>query len=131
MTPYQHPHMFVFPARCVNVVDGDTIDVVLDCGLHVHRTERLRLLGVNCPELHAADPIVRFTALEAKNFTSDTIDEWQSNDEAEWPLLVETFKADAFGRYLANVTSRIFHSDTLSNEIIATGHGVAFMVGKP
>ena len=124
-------HIFQYPAKCVNVVDGDTIDVVLDCGLHIHRTERLRLLGVNCPELHAADPVVRAAALAAKHFTSDTIDEWQSTPSVEWPLLVDTYKADAFGRYLADVTSNMFHSDTLSGEIIAAGHGVAFMVGKP
>jgi micrococcal nuclease len=123
-------HVYAFRARCTNVVDGDTIDVVLDVGFHCTRTERLRLLGVNAPELHSRDPEVRKAGYAAKDFTMTLIDQWQFGTDEQWPLLVETVKTDAFGRYLAKVESAIIHSDTLSNELLRAGHAVEFMVGK-
>ena len=46
--------IWVYRARLVKVIDGDTIDVYLDAGFHGYREERLRLLGVNAPEVHGS-----------------------------------------------------------------------------
>ena len=35
----------------MRVVDGDTIDLDIDLGFHIHITERVRLKGVNTPEI--------------------------------------------------------------------------------
>lgn len=122
-----------FPAFCTNVVDGDTIDVQIDAGFHATRTERLRLLGVNTPELHDADPIKRGAANDAKVFTTQTLLDWSVQDIVKYTLVIETSKSDAFGRYLARVWRRteagVVGAD-LSSLIIAAGHGVPFMVGK-
>ena len=120
------PHKYTYPARCTNVIDGDTIDVTLDLGLHLTSTQRVRLLGVNCPELHAADPEVRTAAINALDYTRTTIDEWQDNTTLKFPLLVTTTKTDAFGRWLADVESAMFHTDTLSNELLTAGHAVPY-----
>jgi len=37
------------------VVDGDTIDVVIDLGLGVLSKQRIRLLGMDTPELRTSD----------------------------------------------------------------------------
>ena len=42
--------MYEYNAKVLRVVDGDTIDVMIDLGMSVHVKERLRLLGVNSPE---------------------------------------------------------------------------------
>ena len=38
-------------AKLVRVVDGDTIDLDIDLGFYIRITERVRLKGVNTPEI--------------------------------------------------------------------------------
>lgn len=42
--------MYEYRARCVHVIDGDTIDVLMDLGFEISHKMRLRLAGVNTPE---------------------------------------------------------------------------------
>lgn len=117
---------WIFPARCVNVVDGDTIDVVIDTGFHCTRTERLRLLGVNAPELHG---VTRVEGLAAKVFVQATVDGWQTAPAGVWPLMVRTRKTDVFGRYLAQVWPAAAGSTAdpdLSALLLASGNAVPF-----
>ena len=120
---------WLFPAKCVNVVDGDTIDVVLDVGFHATRTERLRLLGVNAPELHGP---THEAGQAAKDFTSKQIATWQAafaGVQVDWPLMVATRKTDVFGRYLARVwpASAVSADDPdLSALLLASGNAVVF-----
>lgn len=78
------------------VIDGDTVDLVLDLGFHIRVTDRFRLNGIDTPELNDKDPVLRDRAQAAKKFTAD----WLTNSG---PYLVETYKTDSFGRWLADV----------------------------
>jgi micrococcal nuclease len=92
-----------FRARCLNVVDGDTVDLYVDIGFHVTFTGRFRILGVNTPEMNSKVPEERLIAAIAKKATSD----WLKPDlnNKEWTLLVKTKKdPDNFGRWLASVS---------------------------
>lgn len=39
-----------YRGKVLKVVDGDTVDILIDLGFEVHRKVRCRLLGVNTPE---------------------------------------------------------------------------------
>jgi len=41
-----------YRAEASRVVDGDTIDAVIDLGFHIKITERLRFEGLNAPQIH-------------------------------------------------------------------------------
>ncbi len=88
-----------YRARCTRVVDGDTADLVVDVGYHVTLTSRFRLLGINAPEMHAADPAVRQRALDAKTYLAAAIEA----GAGDWWLRLTDVKpdADSFGRWLA------------------------------
>lgn len=120
---------FRFQARPVNVTDGDTITLDIDTGFHTTHRERIRLLGINCPELHSADPEERRAAQSARSYTVAWLDAATTNSTAEWPLTIETAKADSFGRYLAKVW-RSDRPNDLSAELVALGHAIPFMVPK-
>jgi micrococcal nuclease len=117
------PVAFSWRGRCVNVVDGDTIDVELDTGFHNVLTQRVRLYGVNTPELHTGTD--REAGQAAKLFTAATIDVWQP-EGVRWPLWLRTYKTDSFGRYLADVYQNEQGAMSLSAHLIAAGHGVPF-----
>lgn len=42
---------FTYPAVVVRLVDGDTVRLSLDLGLHIWRTDNCRIAGINAPEL--------------------------------------------------------------------------------
>lgn len=43
--------LYWYKAKCVRVIDGDTIEVVIDLGLKVGLHERIRLYGLNSSEI--------------------------------------------------------------------------------
>jgi micrococcal nuclease len=60
--------MYDYRAQCTEVVDGDTIRAHIDLGFSVWRDEhRLRLDGINAPEMHSHDPAQRALAVRARD----------------------------------------------------------------
>jgi endonuclease YncB( thermonuclease family) len=95
------------------VVDGDTYDLVLDLGLYLQTTQRVRLLGVNAPEARTPDGPAA-TAFAA---------EWLA---AHLPdLHCQTFKSDSFGRWLGIVTAGDGTVD-LATSMLAAGVAVPY-----
>jgi micrococcal nuclease len=95
---------------CVSVTDGDTI--VLDGG------ERVRLIGVDTPELHDPRKPVQPFAREAKAFTQKRV------GGRRVKLEYDQTRLDRFGRTLAYV---FLEDGTLLNlRIIEEGYGFAY-----
>lgn len=113
-----------YRARCTKVVDGDTIDVVVDLGFHLTATMRLRLWGVNTPEMHAKDLDDRVRARAASQYVSDRL---RPGESEEWTLQIVTLKdPDAFGRWLA----KVYYADSqvsLNEQLISDGHAVEYV----
>ena len=61
---------FFYQAKVVNVVDGDTLDLLVDLGFNVHHNIRVRLHGINTPESKTTDIKEKeLTALVGKRIT--------------------------------------------------------------
>lgn len=114
---------YEYAAECVYVVDGDTIDVILDFGFSLKQKMRLRLSGINTPELNSQDEEEREKAEHAKSFVKNAL----FHDNAfsvSRSLIVRTIKTKAgkerqtFGRYVAEVFFQ--HNDVLEslNELL-------------
>ena len=96
---------YVFKAIVLEVVDGDTIVVDVDCGFEIKKKERIRLAGVDCPD------IITEEGKEAA--------EYVRNQLARVPfIMLRTTKVDINGRFLGHV----FYSfdDTISKDDIYT-----------
>lgn len=80
------------------VVDGDTIDVLIDCGFNVYAYQPLRLLNVDTPELYrpvSDESLTRAKAARAR------VEELAGGGK---PLMMRTYKdRQTFGRYVAEV----------------------------
>lgn len=96
---------FWYGATVLNVIDGDTIDLMIDLGFNIHHKIRVRLYGVNTPESRTKDLAEKEMGLKAKSFTKD----WLTNHK--W-VYVNTIpdKNDKYGRILA----RIYSSDDIN-----------------
>lgn len=115
------PAIWAYRARVERVVDGDTLQIVIDQGLNTHRAERIRLLGVNTPEMRGPS---RPAGLAAAGYVTSWLGLVPADDE--WPLIVQTAKGDAFGRWLARVWRR-HDGRELNADLIESGHAVVFM----
>jgi len=87
--------LYNYKAIVKNVVDGDTIDVIIDLGFDSSLKQRLRLVGINAPELHSKVEEERTVANAAKQYLIEIL--------LDRYVIINTEKADAFGRYLATV----------------------------
>ena len=52
----------------VKIVDGDTIDIVIDLGFSLSKKERVRLAGIDSPESRTKDLEEKAMGIEAKEF---------------------------------------------------------------
>jgi len=94
--------LYLYMAQCVNVVDGDTVDLFCDDGRRRYSLERYRLIGVDAPELHDSDQAMRAKAIETKAALMEMLKP-AAVDLKRWPLVVKTHKSDSFGRWLAEI----------------------------
>ncbi len=112
--------LWVFRAYATRVIDGDTVDAVIDAGYHATRTERLRFLGVNAPERKVP---TRAAGDKAKAFVED----WLMVTGGElWSLIIQTEKSDVFGRYLC-LLWRTVDQRCLNDDLLSSGNAVPFM----
>ena len=44
--------IYIYKAELVRVVDGDTVDLIIDLGFDASRRERFRLYGIDAPEMN-------------------------------------------------------------------------------
>jgi len=77
---------------CERVVDGDTIDVLIDFGFKITKRERLRLARINAPETRGKEKVA---GQKAKRELKSLIEGKK--------IAIETEKQGKFGRYLAEV----------------------------
>lgn len=104
--------MYTYRAQCVNVVDGDTVDLLVDLGLRQYTKTRFRLARIDTPELNSKDPAVVAKAQEAKKFVANALmpatgPEHEGFDEVYWTLRIETKKnPDNYGRWLVEIWYR-------------------------
>jgi len=111
---------FWYGATTLGIVDGDTIDLMIDLGFNIHHKIRVRLYGVNAPESRTKDLAEKELGLKAKKFT----EEWLTQNK--W-IYVNTIpdKNDKYGRILAKIYTdeNIYRPEVkcLNEDIIKSG----------
>lgn len=108
--------MYEYTARCTKTVDGDTLDLLVDVGFGIHVQQRVRLLGINCPEhgTIAGDDATAFTTAWIAEHGPD--------------LIVRTVKdrREKYGRLLAQVVAP---GHILNQDLVTAGLAVDYTGG--
>ena len=84
--------MYQYKAKLIRVVDGDTVDAMIDCGFSTFKKERIRLYGIDTPECRTRDKEEKARGLAAKARLEELIAE--GNNE----FIIET-SIDKKGKY--------------------------------
>ena len=92
--------MYHYKVKSVDrVVDGDTIDVTIDLGFRLYHKIRVRLAGIDTPEVRTKDGVYleeKAAGIRAKSHLVECI-------EKATEITLQTEKTGKYGRYLGVV----------------------------
>ena len=113
--------MFEYNATVTRVVDGDTIDAMVDLGFSTFKKVRIRMHGINAPESRTRNLEEKKRGLAAKARLTELL------ENANNKFILVSHGVGKFGRCLGDI--RI--NDTSVNlQLINEGHGKAYFGGK-
>jgi len=107
-------------AEIVRVVDGDTVDVLIDLGFGIRMKERVRLYGVDTPEIRSLALREKKFGLLAKEYVEGIL--------TVGSLVILDTKLDTTGKYgtVLGVFTPVAGGPTLNNLILTHRLGVAY-----
>jgi len=88
--------MYEYKAEVTRVIDGDTVEAVVDLGFGVSRKDKFRLAGINAPEMRGPE---REAGKAAKQWLIDHLKSY--NNEVRIQTIKD--KQGKYGRYLAEL----------------------------
>lgn len=121
---------YIRRARIERVIDGDTVEAVIDVGFHLTARHRLRIIGIDTPELRSRSLLERTRGAHARDFANAWVRDHaehhaeSADGSATYPFVIATRKADSFGRYLADVFCWAGHS--YARAALDAGHAEAY-----
>jgi len=107
------------------VLDGDTIDVIIDLGFDLAKTERVRIAGVDTPEKRTRDLEEKALGLDATNWMKSKLEETIKGDEE---LIIRTELVGGVGKY-GRLLGWLYVGDSdlsLNEQMITEGYAWAY-----
>ena len=117
-------NLYHYRAKVLRVVDGDTVDVMLELGFNVSLKERVRLYGINAPESRTRDKLEKVKGLAAKDF----VVKWTEDRADEIVIVTRIDKRGKYGRVLGTIMTE--SGENLNELMIKEGHAVEYFGGK-
>lgn len=107
------------------MVDGDTVDVTIDCGFKMHIKERVRLKGINTPECRTRDLEEKAKGLAAKARLIEILESWGN----KFIIKTSIDKKGKFGRLLGELVSPD-DKENANKMLLNEGHATEYHGGK-
>ena len=105
--------------KVIKIVDGDTIDVIIDLGFDILHRARVRLYGIDTPESRTRDKEEKILGILSKNYLKDALKNGQK-------LVIKTHKGNETGKF-GRILGEIFINDINFNlKMCSEGYAVAY-----
>ena len=115
--------LYHYNAEVTRVVDGDTIDAFIDLGFDMHSKQRVRLYGINTPEVRTSNLEEKKAGLAA----SARLNELLNANKNRCVIRTSLDKKGKYGRVLGT----IYVDDININEmLLSEGHAKEYFGGK-
>ena len=111
-----------FVREVKNVVDGDTIDVIIDLGFDILFSSRVRLAGIDTPESRTADKAEKALGIEAKEYLKKQLKDAKS-------VVIRTEKMDSSEKY-GRILGWVYvngESESINNKMINDGYAWGYL----
>jgi micrococcal nuclease len=111
-----------FVKEVKTVVDGDTIDVVIDLGFNILYAQRVRLAGIDTPESRTTDKAEKALGLEAKDYLKKKL-------AAAKTIVIRTEKLDSSEKY-GRILGWVYldgSGESVNNQMIEDGYAWGYL----
>ena len=116
--------MYTYNAKLDRVVDGDTVDALVDLGFDTWKKVRIRFYGIDAYESRTRDLEEKEKGLAAKQRVIDVLNE--NNNE----FILKSHGVGKYGRCLGEIFVDTLGETSLQKTLINEGHGVEYHGGK-
>lgn len=117
---------YYYIAEVISVYDGDTFTCNVDLGFKTYKRVKVRLLGIDTPEIRTRDLEEKKRGYESK--------EWLSNKILGKKILLHTSEKGKFGRWLGYIWNveeqNTVEENSYNNQIIKEGFAKPYFGGK-
>ena len=118
--------MYIYNAKLDRVVDGDTVDALVDLGFDTWKKVRIRMHGMNAPESRTRNLEEKAKGIAAKVRLEELLESGR--------FILQSMGVGKFGRCLGIIyvnDSNTKHLDVNVNKTLITeGHAVEYHGGK-
>jgi len=111
-----------FVKEVKNVVDGDTIDVIIDLGFDILFSSRVRLAGIDTPESRTTNKAEKALGIEAKEYLKKHLKDAKS-------VVIRTEKMDSSEKY-GRILGWVYvngDSESVNNKMINDGYAWGYL----
>jgi len=117
-------NLYTYKGKCTKVVDGDTLEAMVDLGFDVWISITIRLNGINAPESRTKDKGEKTRGLAAKLRLQQIMD----FNKGEFKFI--SYGVEKYGRCLAEVFVDTLGEVSVQKTLITEGHGKEYHGGK-
>jgi|TARA_R100000005_G_C4995581_1_gene202492 micrococcal nuclease len=125
--------MYVYKAKLDRIIDGDTVDAVIDLGFDVSVHKRIRLAGIDTPESRTRDLEEKERGLASKARLEEMLEGGE--------FILESKEVGKYGRVLGTLFVEKISEDNLTAEpqtiqininetLVREGYAVEYWGGK-
>ena len=107
--------MYKYNAKMTKIVDGDTLDALIDLGFEVHIKRRIRLKGIDSPESRTKDLEEKKLGLAAKRRLGAIL------EASEGKFVLLSHGVGKYGRCLGEIFIQE-GEESINQQLINEGH---------
>ena len=126
---YNKMEKYIYRGKLERVVDGDTIDALIDVGFDIWIKKRIRYSGIDTWESRTRDLAEKAKGLEAKARNKELLMEVSSKPGY---FRLKSFGVGKYGRVLGEIFIQDENKNTIciNNQLINEGHAYIYEGGK-
>jgi micrococcal nuclease len=113
--------MYTYNAVVERVIDGDTIDALIDLGFNTWKKIRIRLYGIDAWESRTRDPEEKVKGLAAKNRLIELL---EANDNK---FTIVSHGTGKYGRCLGEIFIDL-DTQSINNILLKEGHAQKYVI---
>ena len=120
---------YIYKAKLDRVVDGDTVDALIDVGFDIWFKKRIRFKGVDTWESRTRNLEEKALGLKAKARTKELLEKVSSKSGY---FRIKSYGLGKYGRVLGEIFIQDVNGNTIcvNNQLINEGHAYVYDGGK-
>ena len=110
--------MYEYRVEVDRVIDGDTVDVIIDLGFEVFVKERVRLAGLDAPEVRTRDLFEKEKGIVTKDWLQDRLNDAYESDA---PIILRTTQYNPRGKFGRCIGTLHINEVNINEEMLEKG----------